>query len=60
MIEKGIRGGICQKIHRHAIANHEYIKIYNKDKEPSYLLYWDANNLFRWEMSQKLPVDGFK
>ena len=60
MIEKGIRGGISQVIHRYAIANHEYIKIYNKDKESSYLLYWDANNLYRWEMSQKLSVDGFK
>ena len=23
-------------------------------------MYLDANNLYGWEMSQKLPVDGFK
>ena len=22
--------------------------------------YWDVNNLYGWEMSQKLPVNGFK
>ena len=23
-------------------------------------MYWDANNLYRWEISQNLPVDGFE
>ena len=26
----------------------------------SYLIYLDANNLYEWARSQKLPVDGFK
>ena len=33
---------------------------YDKNKESSYLKYWDANNLYGCEMSQKLPVDGFE
>ena len=23
-------------------------------------MYWDANNLYGWEMSQNVPVDGFE
>ena len=60
MVEKGIRGGICQAIHRHAKANNKYMKNYNKDVISSYLMYLDANNLYGWAMSQKLPVNGFK
>ena len=36
------------------------MKIYNKNIEPSYLTYLDANNLYGWAMSQKLPVNGFE
>ena len=59
MVEKGTRGGICQAIHRYAKANNKYMKNYNKNIESSYLMYLDANNLCGWEMSQKLPVNGF-
>ena len=36
------------------------MKNYNKNIESSYLIYLDANNLYRWAMSQKLPVNDFK
>ena len=60
MAEKGIRGGICHAVHRYAKANNKYMKNYYKNKELSYLIYLDVNNLYGWAMSQKLPVDGFK
>ena len=60
MVEKGIRGGICHTICRYAKAINKYMKNYNKYKEESFLQYLDANNLYGWEMSQKLPASGFK
>ena len=60
MVEKGTRGGICQAIHRYAKANNKYMKNYNKNIESSYIEYLDANNLYGWAMSQKLPVKDFK
>ena len=59
MIEKGIRGGICHAIHRHAKANNKYTKN-NENTESSYLMYLDANNLYEWAMSKRLPVNCFK
>ena len=57
--DKGIRGGICNKVHSYAEANNKYMKNYDKNKESSFLMYIDANNLCGWAMSKKLPVDGF-
>ena len=50
MVEKGIRGEICQATHGYAKANNKYMKNYNKDVISSYLMYLDANNLYGWAM----------
>ena len=60
IIEKRIRGGICQAAHRYAKANNKYMKNYDKNIESSYIEYLDANYLYGWAMSQKLPTNSFK
>ena len=59
MVQKGIRGGICNTIHQYAKANNKYMKDYDKNKESSYLRYWDVINLYGWAMSEKLPINKF-
>ena len=51
MFEKGIRGGMCQAVHRYYKASNKYMKNYYKNKAPLFLLYLDANNLYGWAMS---------
>ena len=60
MTERGIRGGICEATHGYAKANNKYMKNFDKNNESSYIEYLDANSLYRWAMSEKLPVNGFK
>ena len=60
MVEKGIRDGICHSIHKYAKANNKYMQNYNNNEESSYIQYLDANNLYGWAMSKRLPVNGFK
>ena len=60
MVEEGIRGGICHSIRRYAKANNKYMKNHNNNEESSYTQYLNANNLYGWAMSKKLPVNGFK
>ena len=60
MIEKGIRGGISIISNRYGEANNKYMKDYDKTKLFKFLIYLDANNLYGWAMTQKLPVHSFK
>ena len=60
LFEKGIRGGISQAIQRYASANNKYVPNYNSKLLSTYLLYIDANNLYGWAMSKKLPINNFK
>ena len=36
------------------------MKGYNKNKESSYLQYWDVNNLYGYAVLEKLPVNNFE
>ena len=58
--EDGTRGRMCNAMHRYAKANNKYMKNYNKNVESSYLQYQDANNLYGWSMSKKLPLGEFE
>ena len=60
MFEKGFRGGITHVSKRYVEANNKYINDYNPDKPSKFIKYLDANNLYGWAMSQRLPTQGFK
>ena len=60
MTEKGIRGEICHSFYRYAKANNKYMKDYDEDKDFSYLIYSDKNNLNGWAMVQMLSVKKFE
>ena len=61
MIEKGLRGGMCQVSHKEAKANNKYMgDDYDKEKPTNYINYLDANNLYGLAMSMKLPIGKLK
>ena len=60
MVETGLRGGESYIANRYSKPNNKYMCDYDNDKESSYLMYLDANNLYGWAMSQPLPTGGFK
>ena len=59
IVEKRIRGEMCHSINRYAKAINKYTTDYDKNKDSSYVKYWDVN-LYGLAMSRKLPVDGFQ
>ena len=60
MFEEGIKGLMCLATYRYAKANNKYMNNYDKNKESSYLEYLDANNLYGYAMTQKLPIKDSK
>ena len=60
MFEKGLRGGISHISKRYACANNKYMNDFDESKPSTFIQYLDANNLYGWAMSQKLPTGGFK
>ena len=49
IVEKEIRSGWFDSFNKYARADNKW-----------YLKYWDANNLYGWEMSQESSLNGFK
>ena len=60
LLEKGIRGSICEAATKYKKANNKYMKNYDTTKPSSYLMYVDANNLYGHAMSKKLPTGNFQ
>lgn len=60
MIENGKIGGISTIGGKsYAVANHKYLKDFNPEMTKQFLMFLDANGLYAWAMSQKLPIDSF-
>ena len=53
-IKKGMRGGISYIAKRHSKINDS-----ESSKENKSIIYWDANNLHEWGMSNSLPYGEF-
>ena len=61
IIERQKKGGLCfVGSKRHVKANNKYLPDFDVSKPSNYIMYWDANNLYGWAMSQKLPFKDLK
>ena len=58
-IEKGIRSGILHIAKSPSKANNQYMDNYDSNKENKTIKYWDANNLYGWDINQPLPYGEF-
>lgn len=58
-IVSGIRGGLCMVSQRYAKANNKYMSTFNPEEPSSFIMYFDANNLYGRAMQDYLPLDNF-
>jgi hypothetical protein len=59
MVERMKRGGLCfVGSKRYVKANNKYLEDFDPNKPETYIMYWDANNLYGWAMSQLAPLQG--
>ena len=60
MLDTGLRGGVSMISRRYSKANNKYMGPRFDPSQPSkYIMYWDANNLYGWAMSQPMPEGDF-
>ena len=55
-----MKEGISYIAKRQNKANNKYMKCYDSSKENRFIMYFDANNLYGWAISQYLPYSRFK
>ena len=60
MVENGTRGGVSMISNRYSEANNKYMDSYDSEKPSKYIQYLDANNLYGWAMSEKMPYKDFR
>ena len=60
MVENGTRGGVSMISNRYSEANNKYMDSYDNAKPSKCIQYLDANNLYGWAMSEKMPYKDFK
>ena len=61
LLQNNMRGGVCMISQRYARANNKYLgNSYDPQKETTYIVDIDANNLYGKAMSFPLPFSGFE
>ena len=60
MVEKGIRGGLCQTYRESVVANDERFEAYEPSKPPCVLEYYDANNHYPCQLCDPMPHHGYR
>ena len=71
VVENAVRGGVSMISTRYGKANNKYMPKaefpnipkegeYHSSSPSKYIQYLDANNLYGWAMSKKLPTHGFR
>ena len=60
MIYSGIKGGVSVISHRYAQANNKDLPTFDQNALETWLYYIDANNLYGFSMTKKLPYDNFE
>jgi hypothetical protein len=59
MLRRGVRGGVSVVSTRFAAANNSYLDDYDSSKPLSYIMNWDANNLYGGGMCEALPSGDY-